>query len=57
MVPDCMLISVHSVLVELLKMLCAEAADALASCLKDLNTEDLLNSLHLVCVFKKLNLS
>ena len=48
-----MLISILSMSVEPLEMLCAEAADALAPWAGYLNPEDL----HLICVFKKLNLS
>ena len=54
---DCMLISILSVLVEALEMLCAEAADALAPRAGNLKPDDLLSPLHLICVFKKLNLS
>ena len=56
-VSDSMLISILSMLVEPLEMLCAEAADALAPQVWDLKAEDLLSPLHLMCVFKKLNLS
>ena len=43
--------------VEALEMLCTEAADALAPQAWDLKPEDLLSPLHLMCKFKKLNLS
>ena len=56
-VSDGMLISIQSASVEPLEMLCAEAIDALAHCTRDLKPEDLLSPLHLMCVFKKLNLS
>ena len=55
MVSDHMLISTLSVLVETLKMSCAEARNALAPWARDLKAEDLLSPLHLICVFKKLN--
>ena len=54
---DCTLISILSVLVEPLEMSCDEAVDALAPRARDLNAEDLLSPLCLMCVFKKLNLS
>ena len=44
-VSDCMLISILSILVEPLEMLCAEAAHALAPHAGDLKPEDLLNPL------------
>ena len=43
--------------VEPLDMSCAEAVDALAPRVGGLKPEDLLSPLHLMCVFKKLNLS
>ena len=54
---DCMLISILSMLVEPLEMLCAETVDALADRAGNLKAEDLLSHLCLTCVFKKLNLS
>ena len=56
-VSDCMLISLLSVSVEALEMLCAEAAHALAPQAGDLMPENLLSLLHLMWVFTKLNLS
>ena len=56
MVSDCLLISVLSMLVEPLE-LCAEAADALAPGARDLKPKDLPSPLHLMCIFKQLNLS
>ena len=56
-VPDRMLISMQSMSVEPLEMLCVEAVDALAPLAGDLKAEDLLSALHLICFFKKLNLS
>ena len=50
MVSDCMLISILHVLVEHLEMSCAEASDALPLRAEDLNAEDLLSPLHLMCV-------
>ena len=47
-VSDCMLISILSTTVDLLEMLCAEAADALAPLARDLKAEDLLSPLHCV---------
>ena len=55
-VSDCMLISILSVSVEPLEMLCAEAADALASWAGDLKAEYLLSAMRLICIFKKLYL-
>ena len=52
-----MLISILSVSVELLEMLCVEAEGALAPQAGDLKFEDLLSPLHLMCVIKRLNLS
>ena len=57
MLSDCMLISILFMLVEPLKMPCAEAADALAPRTGDLKPKDLLSPLGLMYVFKKLNLS
>ena len=57
MVSDCMLISILSVLVKPLEMLCAEAADPMALLAGDFKAEDLLSSFCLMCVFKSLNLS
>ena len=54
---DLMLISIISVLFEPLEMTCAEATNALASWAGNLKAEDLLSPLHLMCVFKKLNVS
>ena len=51
-----MLISILSVSVEALKMLCAETVDELAPQAGDFKPKDLLNTLHLMCVFKKFNL-
>ena len=48
-----MLISILSVSVEPLEMLCAQAADALAPRAGDLKAEN-LHPLHLMCVFNKL---
>ena len=42
---DCMLISILSMSVELLEMLCAEPADALVPWARDLKTEDFFESL------------
>ena len=56
MVSDCMPIPILSMLFEPLEILCAEAVDALAPQAGDLKAEDLLSPLHLMCVFKKLNL-
>ena len=56
MVSVCMLISILSISVESLEMLCAEAADAMALQAGDLKPEDLLSPLHLRFIFKKLNL-
>ena len=53
----CIVIFIQSVLVEPLEMLCAEAVDALAPQAGDLKAEDLLSPLHLMCIFKKSNLS
>ena len=50
-VSDGMLISILFMSVEPLEISCAEAGDALAPLGKD------LSPLHLMCVFKKLNLS
>ena len=55
MVSDCMLISILSMSVEPLEVLCAEAADALASPERDLKLEDLLSPLCMMCAFKRLN--
>ena len=49
MVSDHMLISILSVSVEPLEMLCAEAVDALAP--QDLKPKDFLSPLRLMCVF------
>ena len=49
-VSDCMLISILSLLVEPLEMLCAEAADALAPRAGDFKGEDLLSLWSLMCV-------
>ena len=57
MVSGHMLISILSVSVEPLEMLYAEAADALAPWATNLKAENLLSPLHLMCVFKMLNLS
>ena len=54
---DQMLISILSVSVEPLEMLCVMAADTLAPQADHLKNEDLLSPLHLMCIFKKLNLS
>ena len=56
-VSDCMLITLLSVSVEPLEMSCAEAVDAQSAWAVNLKPEDLLSLLHLICVFKKLNLS
>ena len=56
-VSDCMLISILSVSVKVLEMLCVEAVDALAPQARDLKAEDLLSLFCLMCVLKKLNLS
>ena len=59
----CIVVSEHilifklSMLVEALKMSYVEAVDALAPQAGDLKAEDLLSPFHLMCVFKKLNLS
>ena len=52
-VSDLMLISILSVSVEALEMLCAKTADALALWDGDLMPDDLLRPLHLMYVFKK----
>ena len=52
----CWLTSILSMSVEAREMLSAEAVDALAPQDRDLKPEDLLSPLHLMCVFKKLNL-
>ena len=57
MLSDHRLISILSLSVEALEMLCAAAVDALAPWADDLKPKDLLSPLHLMCVFKKLNLS
>ena len=57
LVSDHMLISKLSLLVKPLEMSCAEAAGALVPWDRDLKPEDLLRPLHLMCIFKKLNLS
>ena len=57
MVSDHILIPILSFPVEPLEMTCAEAVDALAPQAWDLKAEDLLSPLHVMCVFKKLNLS
>ena len=56
-VSEPMLILMLSLSVEPLEMLCAEAAVALAPLAGNLKPGDLLSPLHLMCVFKKLNLS
>ena len=56
-VSDHMLISILSMSVEPPEMSCAEATDALTPWARDLNSEDLPSPLHLMSVFKKLNLS
>ena len=48
---DCMLISILSMSVEDLEMLCAGAAEALAPRPWDLKPDDLLSPLHLICDF------
>ena len=53
-VSDRMLISMS---VEILEMLCCKTANSLASQAGDLNPDNLLSPLHLMCIFKKLNLS
>ena len=55
-VSDCMLSSILSMLVDPLEMPCAKGEDALVPWAGDLKLEDLLSSLHQICVFKKLNL-
>ena len=54
---DPILISISSMSVEPLEMLCAEAVGAIAPQCGELKAEDLLSSLPLVCVFKKIYLS
>ena len=54
---DPILISILSVSVEGLEMLCAVVAEALAPLSCDLKAGDLLSPLHLMCDFKNLNLS
>ena len=49
--------SILYVSVKPLEMSCTEAADALDPQAVDLKAEDLLSPLHLMCVFKMLNLS
>ena len=56
-VSDHLLIATLSVSVEALEMSCAEAADAQAPWAGNVKPEDLLSPMHLICVFKKLNLS
>ena len=51
-VSDHMLISILSMLVEPLEMLCAEAADTLAPRARNLKSADLLSPLNLMCIFK-----
>ena len=55
-VSDCMLISKLFMLVEALKMSCAEAADAPAPQAGDLKPNDLLSLWRLICILKKLYL-
>ena len=50
---DLMLISILSMLVEDLDMLCAEAAEALAPWAWDLKPDDFLGHLCLMCNFRK----
>ena len=54
---DRMLISILSMLVEALRMLCSETAEALAPWAWDLKPDDLLSTLHLMCDFRNPNLS
>ena len=54
---DCMLISILSVSVKALKILCAEAAEALAPQSWDLCPDDLLSPLHQMCNLSNPNLS
>ena len=51
-VPDHMLISILSMLVEALEMLCTEAADALVPRAWDLKPDNMLSHLHLMCDFR-----
>ena len=51
-----MLISILSMSLEILAMLCTDSADALVPCAKDLKPKDLLSPRFLTFVFKKLNL-
>ena len=57
MVSDHMLISILSMSVEAPEMLCAETADPLAPQARDWKPNDLINSLQLMCISKKLHLS
>ena len=57
LVSDRTLISILSMSVEPLEMLCSEAVVALAPRAGDLKAENLLSLLRVMCVFKKLNLS
>ena len=52
-----MLISILSVSVEALEIMCAETAEALAPRSLDLKPDDLLSSLHLMCDIRNPNLS
>ena len=54
---DHMLISILSVSVKALEMLCAEAAKAVAPWACDLKFDDLLSPLHLMCHLRNPNLS
>ena len=54
---DCMLISILSMSVEALEMLCDEAAEAVAPLACDLKPDNLLSPLHLMCGLRNPNFS